>query len=182
MKKTLIIHPEDRSTDFLKPFYGKIENKTIITGGVSKTDIIYEIINHDRIMMMGHGCSEGLFSVGQFGGFQFSLIIDNDMSELLKTKSDSVFIWCNADHYVRNNNLKGFFSGMFVSEVDEAYMFQLPAEKKLIDESNNRFSEILSNHIDKPSDIIYREVEKEYGELIKRNPIAEYNHQRLYFA
>jgi hypothetical protein len=55
-------------------------------------------------MMMGHGMPEGLFSVGQFGGFEFSLIIDNSMAELLKTKSDSVFIWCHADRYVRKNN------------------------------------------------------------------------------
>jgi hypothetical protein len=182
MKKTLIIHPDDETTDFLKPIYAKIENKTVITGGFTKTEIINEIIKHDRIMMMGHGMPEGLLSVGQFEGYDFSFIIDNSTAELLKSKSDSVFIWCHADRYVRKNNLTGFFSGMFVSEASEANIFQLPTEKKLIDESNNRFSEILSTHIEKPSDIIHREVTKEYGKLIKNNPIAEYNHQRLYYA
>jgi len=32
MKKILIIHPDDRSTDFLKPIYEKLPNITVITG------------------------------------------------------------------------------------------------------------------------------------------------------
>ena len=37
--KTLIIHPADPSTSFLDIVYAPIENKTVITGGVSKTEV-----------------------------------------------------------------------------------------------------------------------------------------------
>ena len=37
--KTLIIHPEDPSTFFLDIVYAPIENKTVITGGVSKSEV-----------------------------------------------------------------------------------------------------------------------------------------------
>ena len=38
----------------------------------------------------------------------------------LKKKDNSVFIWCNADQFVNRYNLKGFYTGMFISEVMEA--------------------------------------------------------------
>ena len=65
--KTLVIHPEDRSTDFLKPIYEHVSDATIIHAGVSKTQIKQLITEHDRIMMMGHGSPSGLFSCAKFG-------------------------------------------------------------------------------------------------------------------
>ena len=37
--KTLIIHPNDRSTDFLSPIYQSVINATVITGGISKDEL-----------------------------------------------------------------------------------------------------------------------------------------------
>ena len=64
--KTLIVHPKDDSTFFLDIVYKNIPNKTIITGGITKTELKELIKSHDRVMMMGHGSPGGLFSVGQF--------------------------------------------------------------------------------------------------------------------
>ena len=61
--KTLVIHPQDDSTFFLDIVYRNIEDLTLITGGVSKSELREEIERHDRIMMMGHGSPGGLFSV-----------------------------------------------------------------------------------------------------------------------
>ena len=38
--KTLIIHPKDPSTSFLDIVYESVPNKTLITGGVSKSELI----------------------------------------------------------------------------------------------------------------------------------------------
>ena len=114
--KTLIIHPEDPSTFFLDIVYAPIENKTVITGGVSKSEVQKLIREHDRVMMMGHGSPGGLFNVGRFSGCG-AYIIDQQMVPLLKEKTDNVFIWCNADKFVDIFGLKGFYSGMFISEV-----------------------------------------------------------------
>jgi len=94
--KTLIIHPEDKSTSFLDIVYNPIPNKTVVTGGVSKEDIKKLIKEHDRVMMMGHGSPGGLFSIGRFSGAG-GYIIDQTMVPLLMEKDNSVFIWCNAD-------------------------------------------------------------------------------------
>ena len=117
--KTLIIHPNDRSTDFLKPIYQSVIDATVITGGVSKDELYKLIESHNRVMMMGHGSPWGLFSCGKFNTND-SYIIDNGTVHLLLQKKNSIFIWCNADKFVNRHELKGFYSGMFISEVGEA--------------------------------------------------------------
>jgi hypothetical protein len=178
--KTLIIHPEDASTSFLDIVYSSIENKTVITGGVSKTDVIKLINEHDRIMMMGHGSPGGLFAVGKFHG-SGAYIIDQTIVPYLKNKDNSVFIWCNADKFVDVFGLKGFYSGLFISEVGEAYYCGLPGTKQdQVDESNYGFCNIISKYINEDKNIIHENVKKEYGLIAEQNPVAFYNNNRLY--
>ena len=183
--KTLIIHPADNSTSFLDIVYESIPNKTVITGGISKDDVKKLIQEHDRVMMMGHGSPSGLFSVGQFdnvgGGYGGGFIIDQSMVSLLKEKDNSVFIWCNADKFVEYYELKGFYSGMFISEVGEATYCGLPGTPQdVVDESNYGFVNIIAKHINEDTESIYDKVRNEYGFIAEENPVALYNHKRLY--
>lgn len=180
MKKTLIIHPKDSSTSFLEIVYKTIPNKTVITGGIMKEEVAELIKEHDRVMMMGHGYPGGLFSVGQFPG-TYSTIIDFSMVPLLNEKENNVFIWCNADKFVDKYQLKGFYSGMFISEVGEAmYCGVFGTDQDIVDESNYGFCNIISKHINENSDVIYENVKKEYGLIAESNPVAYYNFNRLY--
>ena len=178
--KTLVIHPEDPSTFFLDIVYENIEDLTLVTGGVTKQEIKDLIKKHDRVMMMGHGSPGGLFSVGQFED-SHGYIIDSSMVELLKEKDNSVFIWCNADQFVEKYDLKGFYTGMFISEVGEAYYCGLPdTEQPEVDESNYSFVEIMGECINYDSKLIHQIAKTRYGMLIEHNPVAKYNHERLY--
>jgi len=178
--KTLIIHPEDESTDFLETVYKDVENKTVVRGGVSKDDIHKMIQQHDRVMMMGHGVPYGLMSVGQFD-VRNGLIIDDTTVKYLKEKENSVFIWCNADQFVNHFELKGFYSGMFISEVGEAFHCGVSnPNQDMVDESNNTFVNIISKYINEDKQIIHEKVTKGYGLLAISNPVALYNNNRLY--
>jgi hypothetical protein len=178
--KTLIIHPEDESTTFLDIVYKDIPNQTLVTGGYTKGDVQQLIREHDRIMMMGHGSPAGLFSVGAFQSSN-GYIIDQNMVPLLKEKKDNVFIWCNADKFVDFWGLKGFYSGMFISEVGEADYCGIPGtDQDLIDESNFGFVNIISKYINEDTNVIHENVMKEYGVIAEENPVALYNHMRLY--
>lgn len=178
--RTLVIHPHDESTHFLKPIYENIPDKTVITGGITKVELNELIDSHDRVMMMGHGSPWGLFSVGQFKGTA-PYIIDNTVVYLLLQKQNSVFIWCNADQFVNRHKLKGLYSGMFISEVGEATYCGLPnTSQNTVDESNNSFAAILGNVINKPIKDIYSEVKTQYGLLAESNDVALYNSNRLY--
>lgn len=180
--KTLVIHPKDSSTSFLDIVYTPIPNKTVITGGISKNELMVEMKKYDRIMMMGHGSPHGLFAVNQFKN-SHGFIIDSSMVEILQNYKDNVYIWCNADQFVNRHKLKGFYSGMFISEVGEAYYCGLPGTKQdVVDESNYGFCHILAEYIDGNSKSIYDNVMTEYGIMAKKNPVANYNHNRLYLA
>jgi hypothetical protein len=178
--KTLIIHPSDESTTFLDIVYENVENKTVITGGVSKGDLIKLIEEHDRIMIMGHGSPAGLFAVGRFKNTG-AYIIDQSMVPYIRTKKDNVYIWCNADKFVDIFGLKGFYSGMFISEVGEANYCNLPGmSQEIVDESNYGFVNIIAKYINEDTATIHENVKKEYGLIAENNPVALYNNNRLY--
>jgi len=180
--RTLIIHPQDQTTDFLKPVYEHVPDRTVITGGVTREELGSMIDCHDRIMMMGHGSPAGLLSVGQFPETGL-FIVDHRLIPLLEKKKNSVFIWCNADYFVEYYELDGFYSGMFVSEVHEAAMMGLTGiTQTLVNQSNTWFGLIAGRHINDVSpESICGNVKREYGILKTTNPVAEYNHNRLFF-
>lgn len=176
--RTLIIHPHDTSTHFLKPIYEDIPNKTVITGGLFTAEVENLISMHDRIIMLGHGSPKGLFGIN----FNRSYVIDKDIVGLLENK-ECIFIWCHADQFVKEHNLKGLYSGMFVSEVVEALIYKLKGDKKLVNESNDAFAFMLGSIINKmPLREVYEQVKKDYGWLAKSNEIANYNNERLALA
>ena len=181
--KTLIIHPEDNTTTFLEGIYAPIEDKTVIRGGVSKTEVMLEIMKHDRVMMMGHGSPAGLFAIGQFSNCRSAYIIDHDTVPLLKEKKDNVYIWCNADKFVEYFGLLGFYSGMFISEIGEATYCGLPGmTQEIIDESNYGFTNIIAKYINEDRGVIHENVKREYALIAENNPVALYNNNRLYKA
>ena len=179
MKKTLVIHPQDRSTDFLKPIYANIPNVTVITGGKTQKEINQLIDEHDRIIMMGHGCPDGLFSIGRFPD-SHGLVISNSNVPHLMNK-ENIGIWCNADGFFKPRNLPGFFSGMFISEVGEAwYCLRKDYPRKDVEESNDVFAQILGEHSTKDLNVIHEKVTNEYGKFAESSDIARYNNNRLY--
>jgi hypothetical protein len=181
--KTLVIHPDDRSTDFLKPIYGGLDNVTLVNGGWTREEIIEGIHTHDQVMMMGHGSPWGLFAVGQFLPVFNSYIIGVDMVEALSQKTNNIFIWCNADQFVTRYGLKGFYTGMFISETGEAAYCGLPGTPQdMVDESNNGFVKILSEELQKTRDtsLLFEQTSDTYSLIADINPVAKYNYNRLY--
>ncbi len=102
--KTLIVHPEDKTTEFLTAIYANLNKKTVIKGGVSKSELRELIEVHDRVLLLGHGSPYGLLSRGQFSDAGL-YIVDESMVTSLKNKSNSIFIWCHADQFVRKHSV-----------------------------------------------------------------------------
>lgn len=180
---TLVIHPQDRSTDFLTPIYNNIDDKIVIKGGISRFTLKRLIEQYDRIMMMGHGSPGGLFAVGNWKPDLSHYVIDDDIAKLLRNK-ECYFIWCNADVFVKQQNLKGFYTGMFISEVGEARWFDIIVNQEVVTQSNDAFAEIASKYNNLPINEFYQKVLQDYGKFAKEtnNPVASYNHERLYFT
>lgn len=177
-KRTLIIHNADKSTDFLKPIYKGMHNKTVVTGNVTTEQLTELIKTHDRIFMMGHGWTTGLFNINNIGNDELTIAKHN--VELLREK-ECVFIWCKAHVFVSRHSLKGFNTDMFVSEVGEAHWFRMFPTQEQVDESNDTFVAIFRKFRTKDGITMHRRTKHQYGKLAQTNIIAEYNNKRLYY-
>lgn len=166
--KTLVIHPDDPSTSFLEKVYTGRGWTEITDVETSKKKLIKAIKSHDRIVMMGHGSPKGLFAKGR-------IIIDSTYVHYLKDK-EIVAIWCNADQFVLKYDLKGFYTGMIISELEESYWCSVPARLSEIDESNVLFTDAVTNSIDS-GDMLGNMI-NEY--VTNHNEVIYYNSQNLY--
>jgi hypothetical protein len=169
--KTLIIHPSDPTTDFLKPIYYdmKVKQTTILWGHLLKEDVIEQIKIHDRIICMGHG-----LHLGQFNGNQ-GLAID-DFSVQFLIEKECIFIWCFADQFVLRNNISALCTGMVISESREAHFFDLPDDWELINKSNKMFSSAMRVAITDSNPVeafkyLYRD---------ESNPIVAFNRNNFF--
>lgn len=183
----LIIHPDDRTTDFLKPCYAGLK-ATVLTQRDEFFNLAETMKRHNRIIMMGHGSPMGLFMPKVEGieedenGELFEYTdysINDSYSDILRQKR-TVCVWCNADKYVVPNDLHGFYTGMVISELCEAdYCDVKGCNPRQLEESNTKFTMGLKEalKVDGPKSVeIFKEI---YNN--PKNPIMIYNRKRLYF-
>ena len=179
--KTLVIHPEDKSTDFLKPIYTNIKRKTVLSKNVSRDKLLAAVRSHDTIIMLGHGSSSGLFNVSGIG--KGIMVVGESLVEELRGKQ-LIAIWCNANLFIERHHLPALYSGMFISEVSEARYCGVQGDQTMVDESNNTFAALLGNMLGEvPTDLktVHSLVGESYEELGEVNTVAKYNSDRFYY-
>ncbi len=179
--KRLVIHPLDKTTEFLQPIYTMNGPCTLVRGGVDWKQLHSLIATHDEIIMLGHGTQHGLLGAGQFT-HRGHCISDNSTPYLNDKRC--IYIWCHADQFVDHNDLTGFHTGMFISEMHEAYCCGLrDFTQQDIDASNRRFALAVSQAVeDKLSaEDMYNYVHRQYSG-IAGNDVITYNAQRLGWA
>ena len=180
--KTLVLHPDDRSTDFLKPIYANIKRKTVIVKDTSRDVLLALIRSHDMIIMLGHGSSSGLFNVSGIG--KGVMVIGESIVEELRDKQ-LIAIWCNCDKFIERHDLNALYSGMFISEVSEARYCGVQGDQAMVDESNSMFAVLLGNMLSETSmdlEKTYGMVLESYNELGEVNTVAKYNSDRFYYS
>ncbi len=62
--KTLVIHPEDPSTEFLREIYANLNCTVIRQPVASRSALRDQIKDADRVIMLGHGTPAGLLNAG----------------------------------------------------------------------------------------------------------------------
>lgn len=165
--KTLVIHPKDKTTDFLSVIYAD-KDWTIINSTESTTELKKQILLHDRIIMMGHGTPQGLLGYGRY-------VINSEWVYTLRSK-ECICIWCNADQFVKKYELKGFHTGMIISEYEEALYCDVKCIGGDVEFSNKLFAESLKKSID-GENMLDLMVKNYAGE---NNTVIDFNRERLY--
>lgn len=136
-KEMIVVHPYDPSTRMLGEIYKGIEGVTLFDSWKQREKILKAIAaapKEEPILLLGHGCPSGLLDM------RHGIVIGNADAELLKDRPNLVGIWCYASSYAYTHGLKGFFSGMFISELPEAIINGVEASAEEIDENAWDFS------------------------------------------
>ncbi|MEY4702741.1 MAG: hypothetical protein RIR96_638 [Bacteroidota bacterium] len=165
--KTLVIHPKDPTTDFLCEIY-RDQNFVVLRENLDWLNLFCRITRYDRIILLGHGCQVGLFD-GDF------IVADDTMSAVLRGR-EVVAIWCHAKSYIERNGLTGFYTDMFISEVQEAEYYGIEATQEQINHSNQCFAALVRENLGHP-DRLKKILD---GYQCVNNPVVQFNIQRLY--
>lgn len=121
--------------------------------------------------MLGHGTPQGL--IGENG-----FIINETHADLLRQKNNNVYIWCDANFFINRHQLHGFFTGMIISELGEALLYEVNASVDEINLSNKLFAESIATHIREDAHAIKANVLREY--VNEKNTVIKFNRHNLF--
>ena len=130
--RILVIHPNDPSTQFLCRLYEDLPNVTKLTEENSDKEIREALQhgNYDLYMFLGHGGEDGLYAPTKVRHewMQFGRCIINSSHVQFMRNKVCFGIWCNANIFAVKYSLTGIFTGMVISEIIEAYMWNVPVK------------------------------------------------------
>lgn len=175
----VVIHPTDSTTDFLKQIYSELTVHELINEQFTNSDLTY-ILNHrcykeEEVYMLGHGNEYGLLAKTKG---QNRLIVNSKHVEFLREVT-VIGIWCNANIFAEKYKLKGLFTGMIISEMDEAILYGVNTTLEELQEENKKFASRLQYCIKR-----YRlnEVPQKMRELDdKKSQLTVFNYKNIYF-
>ena len=174
-----IIHATDPTTQVLSLLYQQREDvRMLITERNTSSDVQRAIRSDDVVMMLGHGNEYGLFSKPEKNGEYRRFLITDKHVQFLRDKS-CIGIWCYANKFAEKSKLHGLFSGMIISELQEAIDLGVAATKEEIDKEMEKFTICLKDCIETygleqtPFRI------KEYDDV--QSVLTKFNYSNLYY-
>lgn len=135
-----VIHANDSTTSFLSLLYEQREDVLAhMTEKDTNAAVRRAIRGDDTIMMLGHGNEYGLFSMPVSSGRYERLLVDGSHVQFLRGKT-CIGIWCYANVFAERYGLHGLFSGMIISDLQEASDNHIVTTQDEIDEEMVKFT------------------------------------------
>ena len=173
-----VIHATDPTTQALTHLYEERHDVVCrLTETATNGDVVRAIRNAESLMMLGHGNEYGLFSTPNCSGQYERLLVSGRHVEFIRPKQ-CIAIWCNADEFARRYGLHGLFSGMIISEMEEAALYGIPTTKEELDEELHRFARRLAFCIERYALEDVPEKMKALND--KQSPLTLFNYDRLF--
>lgn len=147
-----VIHPSDRSTAMLSALYEGLSAEVIHDNRSTKQ--IGHLLNHvpvrERILLLGHGSDKGLFYRDDDTRKEFDrLIVSHSHAYYLRNHGNNlVAVWCHADLFARAERLHGLFTGMIISELEEAALYGVDTSQEELDRENVKLARRLRGLLD----------------------------------
>ena len=148
----LVIHPKDKTTAMLSALYEGLEAQVVAYNRSTKEvgHLMHHVSTQERIMLLGHGSDKGLFFREDDSKDEFDKVIvgHSHAYYLRKHGGNIVAVWCNADQFARAEGLHGLFTGMIVSELSEALLYQVETTQEELDRENVKLATRLRTLLD----------------------------------
>ena len=174
-----VIHANDPTTQFLSVLYDTREDLiSHVTETSTNSDVIRAIRASDTIVMLGHGNEYGLFSKPSKNGKYERFMITDRHVQFLRDKT-CIGIWCHANQFAERYGLHWLFSGMIISELQEAIELGIPATEEEIYKERERFALRLKNCIEAYS---FDEIPARMKSLDDtQSELTRFNYSNLYY-
>lgn len=168
-----VIHANDPTTKVLSQLYEQREDITARITEMSTNGAVQRAIRVDNvIMMLGHGNEYGLFSKPEKNGNYKRFMITDKHVQFLRSKT-CIGIWCHANLFAERYGLHGLFSGMIISELQEAIDYNIDVTKDMIDKEMEKFTirlkECIENYRLEQTPMRMKELDDVQSELTKFN-------------
>ena len=148
----VVIHPKDKTTAMLSALYEGLEAQVVTDNRSTKEvgHLLHHVSTQERIMLLGHGSDKGLFFREDDSKDEFDKVIvgHSHAYYLRKHGGNIVAVWCNADQFARAEGLHGLFTGMIVSELSEALLYQVETTQEELDRENVKLATRLRTLLD----------------------------------
>lgn len=180
----LVIHPKDRTTAMLRALYEGLDAKVVDDYRPTKeiAHLLHHTPHQERIMLLGHGCDRGLFwrDDDTKDAFDHLIVFHPHAYHLRRHDGNIVAVWCNADAFARKEGLHGLFSGMIISELSEALLYDVETTQEELDKENVKLAQRLRMLLDE--DIPLSDIPKRMLALDDvKSPLTTFNYQRFYY-
>lgn len=150
----LVIHPKDRTTAMLSVLYEGSSGARLLDDPATGKEIeraIHHTPISERIMLLGHGSDRGLFwrkdDMQPF--FDGILIGHKHAFHLRRHGANLVAVFCNANLFALGNGLHGLFSGMIITEKEEAAEYGITISEEELKMENVKLFQRLRQLLDK---------------------------------
>lgn len=180
----LVIHPKDKTTAMLSALYDGLEAQVVDDYRSTKeiVHLLHHVSAQERIMLLGHGSDKGLFFRKDDTKDEFDKVIvgHSHAYHLRKHGGNIVAIWCNADQFAHAEGLHGLFTGMIVSDLNEALLYQVETTQEELDRENVKLARRLRALLDER--IPLSEIPKRMLAMDDvHSPLTTFNYKNFYY-
>ena len=175
-----VVHSSDPTTQVLTLLYESRKDVACrITEASGNGAVVRALREAECVMMLGHGNPYGLFSSPEKDGKYRRFLVTDRHVQFLRNKT-CIGIWCYANEFARRYGLRGLFSGMIISELQEAIDLGIPATKEEIDREMEKFTQRLRWCIETME---LREVPARMAELDDvHSALTTFNYSNLFYC
>ena len=137
-----VVSKED-TEDFECLYNGGLPGHTLINPTRLQVKEMLEAHTYRPLLIFGHGDERGLYDK------DYGYLIGAKEIPLLRQRSCIIGVWCYASNFADHYDLKGFFTSMFISNMEEAIIHQVDrgATPEKIKEENIKFAKNLKKAI-----------------------------------